>query len=178
MVDISSAITHRRLPVHLTSVQYDSFKQKLIAGPNGCLFYKGRAGRHGRFTFLFHGEKFSVQAHRLAFVYAKGPVGNDLYVLHNCPGGSAKGCCNGNHLYSGTAQDNADDREREGRTARGSRHGHFKLGLIEKQQLVAAFVAGATRHGLAAEFGVSYPMVTAVIREFGEHEQVGSSAPC
>lgn len=47
-----------------------------------------------------------TMTHRLAFAWANGPIPPGMFVLHKCDNPP---CCNPDHLYLGTAKDNARD---------------------------------------------------------------------
>jgi HNH endonuclease len=51
-------------------------------------------------------------AHRWAWTQAHGPIPQGMYVLHRC---DYPPCWNVDHLWLGTAADNARDREEKGR---------------------------------------------------------------
>ncbi|MGH7022786.1 MAG: HNH endonuclease signature motif containing protein [Caulobacteraceae bacterium] len=57
-----------------------------------------------------------VAAHRLAWQLANGPIPAGMLVLHRCDNPR---CCNPEHLFLGTAQDNMTDKVRKGRTRNG-----------------------------------------------------------
>lgn len=77
--------------------------------PNsGCRIWLGSLKRdHGEIKV--QGKVTAV--HRLAWELERGPVPKGLWVLHHC--GLAP-CFNVNHLYLGTREDNAIDRQRHG----------------------------------------------------------------
>ncbi|GAC1393242.1 MAG: hypothetical protein NVS3B10_00380 [Polyangiales bacterium] len=58
------------------------------------------------------------------------------------------------NLRWGTAKDNADDRERHGRTSRGERSGASKLTESEARQIKSLVVAGANQSAIARQVGV------------------------
>ena len=64
----------------------------------------------------YHGEiklthtRIEVRANRVSWVIHNGQIPNNLDVLHKC---TNKLCVNPEHLYLGTATDNALDRERD-----------------------------------------------------------------
>jgi hypothetical protein len=76
----------------------------------GCRLWIGSktVGRYGR--LLKKGTRHL--AHRLAYERFKGPVPKGLEVCHSCDNPS---CVNPDHLFVGTAKDNALDRQAKGR---------------------------------------------------------------
>lgn len=87
------------------------------AGP-ACWPWKGTPDVHGYGSFKIAGRQ--VRAHRFALELTVGPLGA-LDALHKCVGNRL--CCNPAHLYPGNDKMNADDREAQGRTARGEKNG-------------------------------------------------------
>lgn len=75
-------------------------------------------------------------------------------VLHSC---GNPGCVNLDHLYIGTQKDNADDRERHGRTARGERHG--MTADFDKVTAEALINSGLSRREVARQLGVSHTTI-------------------
>lgn len=59
------------------------------------------------------------------------------------------------NLLWGTRKQNADDRERHGRTARGSRNGCAKLTELQVVHIKQSLVAGARQCDLAAIYGIN-----------------------
>lgn len=51
-------------------------------------------------------------AHRMAWVVARGQIPDGVFVLHKCDNPK---CVNPQHLFLGSAKDNASDRDRKGR---------------------------------------------------------------
>lgn len=87
------------------------FRSKLISRDSGCLEWGGAITRHGYGQSYLAGEK-KIQAHRLAWIHAHGEIPEGLWILHHCDN---RRCCNVEHLYAGTAQNNSDDMVRRGR---------------------------------------------------------------
>jgi len=78
---------------------------------NGCVVWIGARNRYGRIQHGGRGSKL-LQVHRLSYDLFNGPVPDDMLVLHKCDNPP---CVNPSHLFLGSHQDNADDRERKGR---------------------------------------------------------------
>lgn len=53
-----------------------------------------------------------IRAHRIAWLVYRGPIPSHLFVCHHC---DTRICCNPDHLYLGTAQQNSKDAFRRGR---------------------------------------------------------------
>jgi hypothetical protein len=88
----------------------------------------------------------------------------------------------GDHLNShvsnlawGTGKDNADDRERHGRTARGERHGLFGRGVVgsrngaskltdDEVRSIRALAGSQTQRSIAEQFGVHQGVVWRIIK--------------
>ena len=58
------------------------------------------------------GKVWFVYAHRFVYEQAHGPIPNGMQVCHTCDNPS---CINIEHLFLGTAKDNAADRDAKGR---------------------------------------------------------------
>ncbi len=79
-------------------------KYKLIVLPSGCWVKEGTSIKRYS-SIIFCGERF--QLHILSAILFNNHK-TELLVCHKC---DIEGCCNPNHLYSGTNQDNANDRK-------------------------------------------------------------------
>ncbi|SRR5258708_38758959 len=101
------------------------FRQRVKRGP-GCWPWQG--ARNPRTGYgLLHARGLSEQpiaAHRFAFELATGrvPVEDVLHTCDNPP------CCRPDHLYEGTAKDNAADSIARGRWKIGGNYRRFLSG--------------------------------------------------
>lgn len=68
-------------------------------------------------------------AHRVAYILRSGPIADGLCVLHRCDNPC---CVNPKHLFVGTKTDNALDRDRKNRQAKGDRHGMRRKKLLRE----------------------------------------------
>ena len=130
-------------------------------------------------------------AHRVVWELARGPIPPGMMVCHKCDNPR---CCNPVHLFLGTAQDNATDRDAKNRTAkgdrngarlhrekwakgdahwtrkrpasvlRGERSGRAKLDEPSVQAIRELRKSGATLQSLATEFGVGTSTISRVVR--------------
>lgn len=88
-----------------------------------------------------------------AFV-GPAPAGHQARHLNGVPTDNALA-----NLCWGTAKENAADRERHGRTARGERGGRSKLSDAERTQIRALVAEGHTRAEVARRFSISWTTV-------------------
>lgn len=114
----------------MTSIRtYEDLLQRCKLNPqSGCLEWQGYVRRAAKGNAYGYGELGykgkKVSAHVLAYELVHGPVPKDptlerkLCVCHKCDN---RICCNVDHLFVGTIQDNMADRESKGRGIIGER---------------------------------------------------------
>ncbi len=85
---------------------------------NECWEWTGGKFRRGYGAITI--SKRTIKAHRVAYYIANNKDPHPRLVLHSCDNPT---CCNPSHLFEGTDQDNSDDRQKKGRTARGEKSG-------------------------------------------------------
>jgi hypothetical protein len=85
--------------------------------------FLGNSG-YGQFFYgSIGGKERSGKAHKAAWTLLKGPVPEGVFVLHRCHN---RKCCNPNHLYLGTHEENMIDKVTSGRAPSGENHYKFK----------------------------------------------------
>jgi len=136
------------------------FRQYLSAPDSkGCIVWTGQRNEKGYGV----GSKRNTQvlAHRIAYELANGSEPGEMQVCHHCDNPP---CCNPEHLFLGTAKDNAADMCAKGRQSRkpsvfGESHHKAKL-TIEDVLAIRSSSDGCRK--LAAKYGVSSTHITRI----------------
>lgn len=141
------------------------FNSRLAPDPStGCLVWhkRHRTTRYGTcWNPLKHKQ---ATAHRTAMELHIGRfLTPDENVLHKCDNGF---CCNPDHLFIGTHQENMDDMNRKGRAIilKGERNGNAKLTEAQVIEIRSKYIPrkyGTPR--LAKEYGVTQGLTMAII---------------
>lgn len=126
--------------------------------PNKCWEWQGSTRRgYGQMRV---GHKY-WSTHKLAYVLVKGDPG-DLFVCHTCDN---KKCCNPDHLWLGTNDDNMADMVAKGRSPRrfGESNPQSKLTEGDIRQILNLRVAGRTQRSIADQFMISNQHVSRIV---------------
>jgi hypothetical protein len=99
--------------------------------------------------------KSPTSAHRVAWWYTYGDPGKKK-VLHRCPGGPNRLCCNPAHLAVGSDKDNADDRAKDGNTFRGEQVTIAKLTEAKVKEARKLYAEGVGVMELAKRYDVAH----------------------
>ncbi len=118
--------------------------------PAACWPWIGNLSRGGYGRAQWKGK--TRQAHRGAYLLARGTFDDGLCVLHNCDN---RRCCNPAHLYLGTPKDNYDDLHERGRPQN-------RLSAEDVHLIIAYIEAGHSRRDVARMFGIGKDMVHAI----------------
>lgn len=131
-----------------------------------CWIWQGAINRLGYGKMSRRDVKVHGTAHRAAWEAFRGPIIDGLSVLHHC---DVRACCNPDHLFLGTHQDNMDDMMSKGRKAPctlgpGEQNPASRL-TDETVRAVAdaASVPGVLVKDVAARYGVSSPTVSNIV---------------
>ena len=100
------------------------------------------------------------RVHRLAWFLTHGPIPKGANVLHSCDN---RICCNPEHLFLGTTQDNADDMVAKGRQGLGERNPGAKVTAEDVRWIRSWARAGHTRAAIASAFGLGTTSVTNIV---------------
>lgn len=103
---------HRR---QQSLVEFFWTKVRILADLDLCWEWQGYLKKDG-YGYVMGDDGKNLLAHRVAYELSYGEMIKGLLVCHKCDNPK---CCNPNHLFLGTHQDNMDDMVRKGRSARG-----------------------------------------------------------
>lgn len=157
---------------HFTSYTIRRFWSQ-VDKTEGCWVWKGSRFRTG------YGRMHDRLVHRMSWIIHHGPIPDGLLVLHNCPGTHNRCCVNPAHLKLGTHKENAEDRDRQGTTARGDRSGphrnpermargedsgRCKLTESQVKEIRCRKAAGERCSELGREFGINRSHVSRIAR--------------
>ncbi|KDR25947.1 hypothetical protein BG60_26345 [Caballeronia zhejiangensis] len=87
------------------------FIEKVVIQDNGCWIWQATKDTAGYGRFFLESTRATL-AHRYSYGLRGVPMDDDMLGCHTC---DTPSCVNPFHVYPGTHQDNADDRERRGR---------------------------------------------------------------
>lgn len=141
--------------------------------PNGCWPWMAR--RRCGYGQVAVGRRM-VQAHRVAYEIANGPISLQIDCLHKCDNPP---CCREDHLFLGDAKANIADMIAKGRgnwacgdknasrkyperRPRGSRHGRAKLSESDAVEIKQLLADGLRRSAIANRFGVTKGAITQI----------------
>lgn len=136
----------------------------LWTGSRTCYGYGGIAvGLFPEDRALFPGcPSRTIAASRAIWALYFGPILAGMCVCHACDN---RLCCNPDHLFLGTTQENTDDRIRKGREARGAQSGVSKLTDRRVIAIRKAYSRGdVTYPQLAALHGVDRTTIGRIVR--------------
>jgi hypothetical protein len=94
-------------------------------------------------------------SHRIAwfFTFGSWPTPNGLHKCDYPP------CCNPDHLFEGTQEDNTRDAARKGRTSRGSKNHNAQLYTNQILEIRERLASGESAKALASAYSVSVSII-------------------
>jgi hypothetical protein len=135
----------------------------------GCWIFTGAVNHFG-YGIVGTGKRGmpNDRAHRITYKHFKGDIPAGMFVCHTC---DVPSCCNPDHLFLGTNQDNVDDMQRKGRGSRpprnphvvGSVHPGAKLSEDQVSEIRSLYSKGYTQQSLADMYGVARQTISKYI---------------
>lgn len=92
----------------------------------------------------------NYKAHRVSYEVFNGPIPDGLFCLHRC---DVRSCCNPEHLFLGTDQDNSDDKVNKNRHLKGE---EMSLSKLKNYQILEIRQKYATGNYTQQELGDQY----------------------
>lgn len=112
----------------------------------------------GYFKIQINGKTFLL--HRLVYQQENNCfIEPDIIVRHKCDNPH---CINPSHLEIGTINDNIQDRNKRGRTARNENHGRAKL---TNEEVIEIYHMPGSQQSIANKYGVSQRLVSLIKRK-------------
>lgn len=154
-----------RCVANMGTSDYDNrVKSRLLASvkrmPSGCWEWQNRREKNGYGRTSYRRRK--IGSHVLSYRLHRGDVAPGLFVCHTCDN---RPCCNPDHLFLGTHQDNVADMVAKGRQFHpiGERHTQSRLttsAVIVIRDLCIS--SSLTQNEIAGLFGVSRTAISAI----------------
>lgn len=143
----------------------EAFKKYAVKS-DGCWSWVGTVDQHGYGQISNGRNKSRLKAHRVSYELHKGPIPKGLHVCHSCDNPN---CVNPDHLWVGSAKDNARDRAAKGRS--GPRHvaGEKNPAAIIRADMVPLIrlssMHGIPQPAIAAACGVSRAAISKIVNQ-------------
>lgn len=102
-----------------------------------------------------------IHANRAAWILIKGPIPKGIFVCHKC---DVRACCNINHLFLGTHQDNIADAVQKGKFLRGENHVRNKLTEKQVKEIREKYKPGISFESIARKYGVSWQNIQSIVK--------------
>jgi hypothetical protein len=134
----------------------DKFLSKIKKCDSGCWEWQGFVQKSTGYGNICVND-YPILTHRYAYTVFVGPIPKGLHICHRCDN---RQCCNPDHLFAGTVQDNMDDCVAKGRkkmfALRGEKAPNAKLKEWQVVEIKRLLVKGVwDRSRIADVFGVS-----------------------
>jgi len=136
---------------------------------SGCWIFTGAVNNFG-YGIVGTGARGSPndRAHRITYRHFVGEIPAGMFVCHVC---DIPSCCNPEHLFLGTNQDNVNDMVKKGRNSKPPRNPHVvgsvhPCSKLTEQQVIEIrmrYAYGSTQKDLARQYGVARQTISKVV---------------
>lgn len=133
----------------------ERIERNVIIDRNGCWVWQGSTAKPPNLPYGYIKIQGQVcKVHRISYILMIGEIPKGLNVLHDCDNAS---CCNPQHLFVGSQQNNIEDMVAKQRHNRGSqvgeRHSGAKISEQQAKEILQRHANGASTSILIEEFG-------------------------
>lgn len=137
----------------------DILFERAIIQENGCWEYSGSKNQNGYGVLTYRNVPNTT--HRIAYDLCVGDIPKGAHVLHTCDN---RACCNPEHLFLGTQQDNMDDMRSKGREPKpvGVANGRAKLKDSDIPEIRQKIALGLRCSDLAMEYKVGWSTINRI----------------
>lgn len=148
----------------------DRILERIVRVPfSGCWIFTGAVNGFG-YGIVGTGGKSEPtdRTHRVTYKHFVGDIPAGMFVCHAC---DVPSCCNPDHLFLGTNQDNVNDMVRKGRNSKPPRNPHV-VGSVHPKAIFtedqvrairAQHEAGKTMYRIAKETGAAQVTIQRII---------------
>lgn len=144
---------------HLTTLE--RFEASYTKAENDCWIWNKATDKDGYGLFKMDGK--SVRATRYSYQLYKGLLRDGYFACHTCDNPS---CVNPNHLFLGTAKDNAADMVKKGRSLFGNRNPSrlhtAKITLKQVDEIRDLCAKGLSQAEIGKAYGISQQQVSRI----------------
>ncbi len=116
-----------------------------------CWVWRGAKNLAGYGNIKVEGKY--TNAHRISYKIHFGEIKKGLVICHKCDNPT---CVNPNHLFSGTPQENDDDKVRKNRSLKGIKH---PLAKLNEQNVLEIRKSVGTHQSIADKYNVSRRLI-------------------
>lgn len=133
-------------------MKYENWLKK-VEKTDGCWLWTGakNASGYGLYTWREGGKSHCMGAHRAGYILTHGDIDRDVQCCHRCDN---PGCVNPEHIFLGSAKDNAQDMLAKGRHSK-TRKPHTRQRKFTNDQIAAMASDPRELGEVAQAFGVS-----------------------
>jgi hypothetical protein len=153
--DITQRITDRLAPTREEKLANRLRRSSALDIKTDCLEWTKSKFNNGYGKIWCDGQNRG--AHRVSYELHRGAIPIGSYVCHKCDN---RACINPDHLFLGTAAENAADRDAKGRQARGNSSGTSKLSESDIPSIRAAFSVSNVEMG--KRYGVNNATISSI----------------
>lgn len=125
-----------------------------VIAESGCWVWNGTPRKNGYFRTTF--SRKSEYVHRMSYIVFVGEIPKGMDVCHKCDN---RKCCNPDHLFVGTRQDNMADAVAKGRQAKGFMLPITKLSKDAVSVILYRAISGEPYKNIATDFSVTPQLI-------------------